>query len=392
MLLYAWLSCTSIIDLLFVSFCFEGGGIFIYKGNHGSIRNCLMNNQENGIDFYEVQHFEVIGNNCSDNSGWGIHLWKSQHNLIMHNVADRCTRNGPNVYYTCDTAGLLMNCDCSYNKVLYNSFTYGGDGVFMSGYPRDNKNECCPSNYNLLQGNDCSHSPNNAFESTFAIGNKFLNNKASYSHYGFWLGYSHTGNEVKGNEINFNEFGVAIDHGQSNEISSNTFVGNKQLGIQLWSDETQPYLANSCLQLKTPTSEGYTIHSNIFRSSGVAAVSYVNTTKSLFYNNLLDCSNKNVVVESYSKKIGGNNQWNLALPIPGPNIVFGPFIGGNMWCGYDGAEKGNTGFGGTSLPFNNQGQIPTGGDYYPLVDPGKKEEAGKKEAAFKHAAQRRQKK
>jgi hypothetical protein len=84
----------------------------------------------------------------SDNVGWGIHLFKSSNNTIRNNVADRCTR-GPGTY-TCDTAGLLLNCDCKYNRVVGNSFKFGGDGIFVSGFPRDGKDECCPSNFNLF--------------------------------------------------------------------------------------------------------------------------------------------------------------------------------------------------------------------------------------------------
>src|SRR6185436_9715343 len=107
------------------------------------------------------------------------------------------------------------------NQILSNKFRFGGDGFFIG-----NENGC-PSNGNLVQGNDGSAAGANAFEATFSSGNQFIDNTADGSNYGFWLGYSHDGNVIKGNSIRANNTnGIEIEHGQHNIIESNEVVGN----------------------------------------------------------------------------------------------------------------------------------------------------------------------
>jgi parallel beta-helix repeat protein len=46
---------------------------------------------------------------------------------------------------------------------------------------------------NIIEDNDGSYSPTNAFEAIFSRGNIFRSNIANYSNYGFWLGVSRDG-------------------------------------------------------------------------------------------------------------------------------------------------------------------------------------------------------
>ena len=147
-----------------------GGGLFMNGIDKAYIHNNTAQWQENGLDLFNITNSVVYANNCSFNVGWGIHLWKSYGNNISYNTANNCTRTGPYYQYTADTSGILLNCECHDNYVGYNSFLYGGDGIFMSGFPRNSQNECCPSNNNHIEYNDARYSPNNAIESTFAQG------------------------------------------------------------------------------------------------------------------------------------------------------------------------------------------------------------------------------
>ena len=178
-----------------------GGGIFLSNINNSVFSKIIAQNGENGIDCFYCNNNIFSLNSLNNNVGWGIRLIKSSNNVITNNTANNNTRHGPDRYYTGDTSGILLNCQCSNNYVVYNSFLYGGDGIFMSGFPRNGENECCPSNYNFIAFNDCRYSPNNAIESTFAIGNIFGYNKLDYSNYGLWLGYSHNSNMVIGNQM-----------------------------------------------------------------------------------------------------------------------------------------------------------------------------------------------
>jgi len=93
--------------------------------------------------------------------------------------------------------------------------THGGDGFFLNG------GGVAPSTDNLVAFNDASHSPHNAFESSFSRGNVFVGNIASNSRYGFWLGLS-CENRVVGNIVENCLFdAMAIEHANHNVIAGN---------------------------------------------------------------------------------------------------------------------------------------------------------------------------
>ncbi|ETO19102.1 hypothetical protein RFI_18136 [Reticulomyxa filosa] len=290
----------------------------------------------------------------------GIHLYKSSDNTIQNNVANNCTRYGPDPYYTCDTAGLLLNCQCHNNIVVENQFLYGGDGIFFF------KNECCPSNNNYIANNDCRYSPNNAIESTFAQGNVFANNVLNGSNYGLWLGYSHNGNVVSGNIIaDCHTAGVAIEHGRDNVITENLIIGNSN-GILLWTDMTVhfPSTQYQCLDIPNQQySSNYTVTNNRIINNQVG-INFVNTTYSNVYNNFVSIHNNNsITAQDLEWNIG--NLWNLLEPVNMINIVGGPFIGGNYWSDYTG-HMDNSGNGFGNIPYNN-GFLSGEGDQLPLV-------------------------
>jgi parallel beta-helix repeat protein len=104
---------------------------------------------------------------------------------------------------------------------------YSGDGLFIRANNRHG------SNHNYAAKNDASFSPNNAFEIGFSTGNAFEDNIASYSNYGFWLGYS-DGTVLRRNLIQSNRFdGVAVEGGNRNTFEENKIDGNRS-GIRLW--------------------------------------------------------------------------------------------------------------------------------------------------------------
>jgi len=61
--------------------------------------------------------------------------------------------------------------------------------------------------------------------------------------------------------------------------------------------------------------------------------------------------------------------WNLTVGQPGPNIVGGPYIGGNYWSDYTGADTDGDGIGDTNVPYTADGAIEESGDHMPLVLP-----------------------
>ena len=330
-----------------------GGGLFMHNVTGAIVSSNTMRFGENGIDLYNVTSSMIDHNNASDNAGWGVHLYASTANVVHHNTADRCTR--PNLN---DSAGFLLVYGSSYNQILSNSFQFGGDGFFIGNEGG------CPSNNNLVQGNDGSNAGANAFEATFSSGNQFIANVADSSNYGFWLGYSHDGNVIRANSIRANNTsGIEIEHGQYNTIEDNDIIGNGGSGIVLRTDGQPHFPVNTpCLNLPNPAASSfYTIRGNRVLNNFGSAMVLTATTDCLIVNNLFGSLFAGTVTSD-----GANNVWSVT-PASGTNIVGGPSLGGNWWSNYVGTDTNSDGLGDTAMPYTNGGQIAAPGDPHPLI-------------------------
>ncbi len=207
-----------------------GGGILLKGTNGATVTGVSARHAQNGIGLIGATASYIADNDVSENSGWGIHLWASSHNVVVRNQAHHNVRcESPAYRRGCDSAGILLREVSDSNLIADNDVTWSGDGFFLSGQPEYVK----PSGGNMVLRNDGSSSYHNAFESTFSPGNVFLENRADSSDYGFWLGYS-TGNTVQGNIVlGSRSVGIAIEHGSANRLLSNVVMGGKT-GILLF--------------------------------------------------------------------------------------------------------------------------------------------------------------
>ena len=181
----------------------------------------------------------IWNNVLSFNSGVGIGLYRSSDNVIMHNRVDFDVRGYSDRFYWRgqDSADLLMYEQSSRNVVAYNSMTHGGDGLFLWAGQQTMDTGEGGANDNLFYGNDFSFAPANSMEATFSR-NVFARNRAEGSDYGLWGGYSYE-SRIVDNDFARNRTGIAIEHGQKNEITGNTF-DHHVTAIQLWANKVEP--------------------------------------------------------------------------------------------------------------------------------------------------------
>ena len=231
-----------------------GAGLYLKGCRRCSVLSCRGNEQQNAVILDGCRDCVVSGNDCSHNSGWGVRLWSSSRNRIVGNNCDWCV-SGETEHYSHgnDSAGILMVNACHHNLISGNSMQHSGDGFFLTADQGVER-----SDHNLISHNDGSHSPHNAFESTFCFGNRFVGNRACHSHYGFWTGFS-CRSELLGNVIEGNRAsGIAIEHGRQNHIIGNRIAGNQE-GIYLFRRGASDL-----------PSRGYRLEGNDFADNAVA--------------------------------------------------------------------------------------------------------------------------
>jgi parallel beta-helix repeat protein len=225
-----------------------GAGLLLKRVTGAVVVDVAAQRAQNGILLHEVREAQVSDNDVSRNSGWGIALWRSSHNVIVRNKAGYNVRCVGRTYRRgCDSAALLLRHGSDSNVVVANDLRYSGDGFFLSGH----RPGLDPSNGNLVTRNDATGAYHNAFEATFSWDNSFIDNRADSADYGFWLGFS-SGSSVRGNTIlGSRTAGIAIEHGSDNDLSGNVIIGGRD-GIRLFTSGGDA------------ESRGYRLYDNLF--------------------------------------------------------------------------------------------------------------------------------
>ena len=249
-----------------------GGGLLFNRVQNGTVINCDLQHQLNGILLYDCTGITVADNNASFNSGWGVYLSGTHNSIISDNRLDFCNRmfRRPEtgaMRAEADAAGIVMVKGASRNRILRNSCVGGGDGIFVAGYEHPGKNTPC--NDNVFEDNDCRLSPNNAIESTFSRGNIFRRNNCSQSNYGFWMGYSWE-NTLEDNIVEQNRHvGIAIEHGHDFTIRHNQVRHNDE-GVRLWTrgGAVVPYWPGH------EVSYNFTLEDNLIEHNGTGFAGY----------------------------------------------------------------------------------------------------------------------
>ncbi|MEP6990710.1 MAG: NosD domain-containing protein [bacterium] len=216
-----------------------GAGFYLEDVHGGELRDNRAEQGSSGVMLVRSDSLSIHDNTLSFNSGLGLGMYRSSWNRITHNAIDYDVRGYSHGFFRRgqDSAGLLMFEQSAHNVVADNSVTHGGDGLFLwAGQSTMDTGEG-GANDNLYARNDFSFAPTNGMEATFSR-NDFIGNRSEGSDYGLWGGYSY-GSRVIGNCFVRNRVGIAIEHGQDNDIRSNAF-DEDSTGVSLWANPIEP--------------------------------------------------------------------------------------------------------------------------------------------------------
>ena len=216
-----------------------GAGIYLTDIDGGEIRGNRVLQGMDGLMMTRSDNLKVWNNDFSYNSGLGVGMYRSSHNTIMHNRINFDVRGYSHGFFNRgqDSAGLLMYEQSCNNVVAYNSVTHGGDGLFIWAGQTTMDNGQGGVNDNLFYRNDFSFAPTNGMEATFSR-NVFAENRVEGNWHGLWGGYSFS-SVVINNRFANNVEAIAIEHGQDDRITGNTFDGDTT-AIHLWWNKVEP--------------------------------------------------------------------------------------------------------------------------------------------------------
>ncbi len=207
----------------------EGGALLMENVSGSTIKGNHANNNANALIMRKSNNNTITNNSFAIASDVCLEMDNSSYNTVEDNDFSWGIRiDAYDEVHARDSTSSLFESGSNYNYICNNDFTHGGDGIFLR--PLDGF--ACEGN--IFKGNDASYANNNAVES-WAGRNYYIENKANWSSYGFWMGGSDE-SEMINNEVAYNgicphnapeSFGNAgISIVRSNPGSHMKIVGN----------------------------------------------------------------------------------------------------------------------------------------------------------------------
>ncbi len=296
-----------------------GGGVLLRGTIGGSITGIIARGAQNGIGLIDASGAYVAENDVSDNSGWGVHLFRSTHNTIVRNQASR-TRRCPVPETDCAAAAVLVREGSDSNTIADNDLTYSSIGVLLTGLPPLTRG----SVGNLVYRNDGSLATVAAFVARGIWGVTFLENRADSAATGFELTRLSAGT-IRGNTvIGARRAAIEARHGGDTSIESNALLG-APAGIRI----TTPHIG-------VAASRAYRIDDNLLAGVGQGIV-LRGVTGSRVRGNVFDGVGDGLVMDGagHGTEVSGNvflraSGWF----IDAPDLV----AGGNYWATADAAR------------------------------------------------------
>jgi parallel beta-helix repeat protein len=184
-----------------------------------------------------------------------------------------------------------------------------------------------------------STNKNNGIFVLFTDYSDFRNLSSSDNYYGIYLEYSNRNTIINNSAFN-NSRGIFFSSSMNNNISNNTVKSNEYEGITFFNSSNNTALSNNI------TSNGEGIRIRFY--SNANKIIKNNVDSNLFGIYTWDSSNDNQIYDNLFNNSDnvyfGNsisNTWNTTNST-GPNILGGPYIGGNFWGAPDGTGFSDT--------------------------------------------------
>lgn len=296
------------------------GRVYLSHSNDNTLVNNIVNNEGPGIGLDNSENNTLIGNTLYNNIVAGIALTSSDNNTLENNTA-YSNQNGIYISYSI------------YNTVINN--TVNSNTLFGISL------EC--SNLTILTNNTANLN-SRGLDLVSSNDNTFINNTVTQNTGpGIQLGGLNNYNIFKDNKVNLNSIGFWLrEFDNNNTLTNNTINSNNGWGIRI------------------DYSNNHTITNNIVSLNSDFGIFFDSSNNNTIFNNHFINTNNFYTTSS-------NNTWN-STKTPGPNIIGGPYLGGNLWV-----KPNGTGFSQTCVDENGDGICdssysldPNNTDYLPL--------------------------
>ncbi|WP_340818194.1 NosD domain-containing protein [Methanolobus sp. WCC4] len=284
-------------------------GLYIHGFENILSKNIVLYNTNAGI-LIEGGYNSTLTENVATNNLEGISLRLAKNNTVYRNNASSNNEHGiivkrseynmfdSNIASSNKGNGIVLDNE-NYNNTLENNTALKNDdnGIFIVG-----------SHNNTIN--------NNTADSNVMVGIYLLGSNDNYLFQ----------NIAKMNQKD----GIYIEYSSGNVLNSNNVHSNMDRGVRL------------------VDSSNTTLDSNIICNNSAFGIRLFNSDDNTIYNNYFNNTN-NTQIEGASN----DNSWNISKT-SGPNIISGPFLGGNYW-----AEPNGTGFSQTCVDMDNDGFCDT---------------------------------
>jgi parallel beta-helix repeat protein len=261
-----------------------GNGVVLLNVTSGTVRNNLATDQQNGIGLFSTSNVTVVGNDCSNNQGWGIHLHQSSFNNITGNTANNVNLAASTECHNlqddaCDTAAVLVIMASNDNIIQSNTLRGGGDGIFsaalhgLTHYGADR---------NQYISNDVSLAKHHGIEATFATSLTLTSNTINdVGRAGVWLGYSTYSTIGYNTILRAGWSGIQNQNGQNIDVLYNTISSAVGDGINL----TEEQIAGLPQQSTTYRIRHNTISNNAGHGISATDTHAITATNNVISNN-----------------------------------------------------------------------------------------------------------